>query len=516
MNIRKIAIALVFSSFFVMNSFAAIEYATPESQGVKSSSIIKYLEECDRNFNAKGLAGSMHGVVILRHGKIIAEGSWKPFNTLEDTHILYSHSKSFTSTAIGLLVYDGKLNINERVVDIFPEESKGIENENLKQLRVVDLLTMNIGAAKDHCLPKDSDNWVKSFFTKAFVKKPGTCFKYDSDATFMLSAIVQKRSGKDMMEFLKERLFDKIGIKKAWSTYSPEGIACGGWGMNMTTREMARFGQLYLQKGYWNGELVINPRWIELASASHTASGWKDIAIRALGTGSDWEQGYGFQFWRCMHDAYRADGAGGQLTVIFPKQDMVVSIHAGLKAPALELELLYKHLIGDLSEKALPENPEDYKRLKNVCENLQIKPLAGTFEEALKYCDVDFAIEKNRCGLESAKLYRKDGKQFLWFVANGFVNEIEVGLGHWAPGTVQIHDGKVEWLGAILDAQKAVTSGAYEKENSWYRVRTYLTGTTTFIEFRFSEKNSVPVLEGRVWSLGGCKFSGSIKGKNLE
>jgi hypothetical protein len=217
-----------------------------------------------------------------------------------------------------------------------------------------------------------------------------------------------------------------------------------------------------------------------------------------------------------MHDAYRADGAGGQLTVIFPKQDMVVSIHAGLKAPALELELLYKHLISDLSEKALPENPEDYKRLKNVCENLQIKPLAGTFEEVLKYCDVDFAIEKNRCGLESAKLYHKDGKQFLRFVANGFVNEIEVGLGHWASGTVQIHDGKVEWLGAILDAQKAVTSGAYEKENSWYRVRTYLTGTTTFIEFRFSEKNSVPVLEGRVWSLGGCKFSGSIKGKNLE
>jgi len=502
--------------FAAFASSAEMEYATPESQGVKSSSIINYLQECNRHFNSKGLAGAMHGVVILRHGKIIAEGTWKPFNTLEDTHILYSHSKSFTSTAIGLLVYDGKLNINERVVDIFPEESKGVDNENLKQLRVVDLLTMNVGASKDHCLPRDSDNWIRAFFGKPFDRRPGSCFKYDSDASFMLSAIVQKRSGKNMMEFLKERLFDKIGIRKAWSTYSPEGIACGGWGMNMTTREMARFGQLYLQKGYWNGELVINPRWIELATTSHTPSGWNNIAIRALGTGSDWEQGYGFQFWRCMHDAYRADGASGQLTVVFPKQDMVVSIHAGLKNPSLELQLLYKHLISDLSDSPLPENPQDHAKLKNICENLSIKPIEGSCGESAEYCGAEYSIEKNRCGIKSAKLYRKDGKLFLEFTANGFVNNLEVGSGYWAPGTVQIHGGDAEWLGAILGPQQAVTSGAYEKKDSWYRVRSYLTGTTTFIEFRFFEKDNTPVVEGRVWSLGGCRFKGVAKGANRE
>ena len=229
---------------------AEMEYAKPESQGLSSRAILEWLDACERDYPAWAESGALHGFVIVLRGKTIAEGSWKPFNTLEETHMLYSHSKSFTSTAIGFLVEEGKLDLDERVAEIFPELLPAKITENFKSMRVRDLLTMNIGARWDHKI-SDCDDWARTFFGKELEKQPGTGFKYDSDATYMLAAIVEKRSGEKLMDYLDKRLFKKIGIEKAWSTFSPQGIACGGWGMNMTTREMARFGLCYLQNGRW-------------------------------------------------------------------------------------------------------------------------------------------------------------------------------------------------------------------------------------------------------------------------
>ena len=320
-------VAALCCALAALSAAAEMEYATPESQGVDSQAILNWIDACEKTFDGVK-EGRIHGFVIVRHGKTIAEGSWKPFDTLNEPHMLYSHSKSFTSSAVGFLADDGKIDLDERIVDIFPDELPANPSDNLRQLRVRDLLTMNVGK-KDHLL-RDGGDWVREFLSKDFGKKPGTGFRYDSDATYMLSAIVEKRTGKKLMDFLKERMFDKIGISSAWSTTSPQGIACGGWGMNMTTRDIARFGQLYLQQGRWGGEYVLSPSWVALATTRHTWSGWSNIGVKALGEGSDWEQGYGFQFWRCRHGAYRADGAAGQLTVVLPECDMVVSVNAGL------------------------------------------------------------------------------------------------------------------------------------------------------------------------------------------
>ena len=255
------------SALCAASAFALMEPATPESQGVPSEAILKFIDGCEKTFDAGDL-GAMHGFVIVRHGKVIAEGSWKPFDTLNETHMLYSHSKSFTSSAIGLLADRGKIDLDERIVDIFSNEVPAKVSENLAQLRVRDLLTMNVGK-KDHLL-RDGGDWVKEFLSKDFFRKPGTGFKYDSDATYMLAAIVEKKSGMKMMDYLQKNMFDQIGITKAWTTCSPQGIPCGGWGMNMTTRELARFGQLYLNRGDWDGKRVLSSDWVSLATTRQT------------------------------------------------------------------------------------------------------------------------------------------------------------------------------------------------------------------------------------------------------
>ena len=163
-----------------------------------------------------------------------------------------------------------------------------------------------------------------------------------------------RKSGKRLMDFLGERMFAKIGIAKAWSTTSPQGIACGGWGMNMTTRELARFGLLHLQKGFWGGQPVISSEWVALATARQTWSGKASSQAAAKASVSDWDQGYGFKFWRCKHGCYRADGAAGQYTIVMPAQDAVVSIHAGVKDMQKEIDLVWDHLLPAMGDAALP------------------------------------------------------------------------------------------------------------------------------------------------------------------
>ena len=349
-----------------------LEVASPESQGVSSKAILRWIAACE-NCSTNGLNGHLHGFVILRHGRTIAEGTWAPQNTLEKPHMLYSHSKSFTSTAIGFLVDDGKIDLDRRVVSFFPDKVPESPSDNLRHVRVRDLLTMNLGA--DHTDAERDDirgDWVKAMLHNKIDREPGTGFKYDSGATHLLAAIVEKVSGKPLMEFLQERLFDPLGMTSPWSTVSPTGVACGGWGMNMTTRDMARFGQFLLQEGRWDGRQLLSREWVRLATARQTWSGGIVVQSQTIGSGSDWNQGYGFQFWRCRHDAYRADGASGQLTVVFPEQDAVVSVHAGLGNMQRELDLIWEHLLPAFGPGALAEDGVALAELRAKCASLAL------------------------------------------------------------------------------------------------------------------------------------------------
>ena len=485
------------SALCAASAFALMEPATPESQGVPSEAILKFIDGCEKTFDAGDL-GAMHGFVIVRHGKVIAEGSWKPFDTLNETHMLYSHSKSFTSSAIGLLADRGKIDLDERIVDIFSNEVPAKVSENLAQLRVRDLLTMNVGK-KDHLL-RDGGDWVKEFLSKDFFRKPGTGFKYDSDATYMLAAIVEKKSGMKMMDYLQKNMFDQIGIAKAWTTCSPQGIPCGGWGMNMTTRELARFGQLYLNRGDWDGKRVLSSDWVSLATTRQTWSGWQNVGVKALGEGTDWEQGYGFQFWRCRHGAYRADGAGGQYTVVIPEKDMVVSAHAGLGDFPKELDLIWDNLLPVLKDAPLAENPSAQKKLADRLAKLAIKPVE--FARARKWTTpFEFSLRENSRGFMSVRFDPKDGGGCICtLVTRAGEQKFPAGTGEWQEGSIRIDTENYEGLGAYIGEHKTMASCGFV--TGGFHLKAYLTGTTGYLEFIVKDGK----LTGQFYAMGGCKL----------
>ncbi len=481
----------------------AMEPAAPESQRVQSEAILAWINALEAFFDG-GEQGSVHGFSILRHGKVIAEGSWKPFDTLHETHMLYSLSKSFASTAIGLLVDDGKLDLDERITDLFPEYVPAEPSENLKAMRVRDLLSMNVGTS--HADPHKKDpggDWVKMFVTNVIDGKPGQAFRYDSSATHVLVAIAEKRSGRTFLDFIGERLFDRIGIgKNAWTTYSPTGIACGGWGLNLTTRDLARFGQLYLQRGVWNGERVLSREWVELATARHTWNG----GIVGTRPDDDWAQGYGFQFWRCVPEGvYRADGAYGQYTIVLPDQDMVVSMHAGVKSMGKILKLTWEHLLPGVRNVPLPVNTVGEEALQKRLGGLAIAPVKGSVAEGA-YFGRELALKENNRGIRSIRLDREGEGWKCTLVTRAGENAFPVGCGVWAKGTIRIDTEKYEKPGGLIGVQPTVASGGVDADGV-FRMKVFLTGTTAYLSFEISEKQIL----GRLFAIDGCRFEGKTE-----
>ena len=491
-------------------AFALMEPATPESQGISSKAILKWIDVTEKAFDGVH-EGSMHGFVIVRHGKTIAEGSWKPFDTLNETHMLYSHSKSFTSSAIGFLADEGKIDLDERIVDLFSNEVPAQVSKNLSELRVRDLLTMNVGK-KDHLLRNGGD-WVKEFLSNDFVRVPGKGFKYDSDATYMLAAIVEKKSGEKMMDYLKRKMFDKIGITKAWTTYSPQGIPCGGWGMNMTTRELARFGQLYLNRGVWNGEQLLSPDWVSLATTRQTWCNGITIQSQTIGSGSDWNQGYGFQFWRCRHGAYRADGASGQLTVVMPEQDAVLSVHAGLGNMQTELNLLWDNLLPGMKDAPLPENPAVQKKLADRLARLEIKIPGLNHELGPRAYDDHglkrhaFEFKDNPRGFKSFSYQKGDNDVYACLLeTRSGRQEIIAGtprshFGLWQKCTIAVDPEKYEGLGAYVGKHRIASTCWYDADGTFH-FKAYFTDATGWLEL--TDKDGK--LTGQFWAMGGCKL----------
>ena len=240
-----VAVALIAASSSVCLA-AGLPRSTPEAQGVSSAGILAFVDAADQNVE------SMNSFMLLRHGHVVAEGWWAPYRA-EAPHSLYSLSKSFTSTAVGLAIAEGKLSLDDEVLKFFPDDAPAKPSNNLKSMRVSDLLRMSTGQQAEP--PRtSSEPWTKTFLAQPVPFKPGTHFLYNTSATYMLSAIVQKATGMTVLDYLKPRLFDPLGIEHpTWET-SPQGISAGGYGLSIRTEDIARFGQLYLQKGKWEGQ----------------------------------------------------------------------------------------------------------------------------------------------------------------------------------------------------------------------------------------------------------------------
>lgn len=239
--------------------------STPEAQGIGSSDILAFIQAADKQVD------TMNSFMLVRHGHVVVEGWWAPYDA-QTPHILYSLSKSFTSTAIGLAIAEGKLSLDDEVLKFFPEDAPTQASANLRAMRVRDLLRMDTGHQTEAQLRLDepgtkNEPWTKKFLAHPVPFKPGTHFLYNSPGTYMLSAIVQKVTGMTLLDYLRPRLFEPLGFENpSWVT-SPQGISAGAYGLSIRTEEIARFGQLYLQKGMWKGRQLIPKAWVEEATA---------------------------------------------------------------------------------------------------------------------------------------------------------------------------------------------------------------------------------------------------------
>lgn len=310
--------------------------ARPETHGVSPAAIAAFVEGLSQT-------GGAHGFLVLRDGAVLAEGWWKPYGP-ELPHSMYSVSKSFTSVAIGMAIAEGFLGLDDRVIDLLPEDAPAEASGRLERLRVRHLLTMTTGHGADTvgALTLDADlGWARAVLAAELVHEPGELFVYNSGATYLLSAIITRVTGTGLLEYLRPRLLAPLGIEGATWQQSPEGIATGGWGLSITTEQLAVFGEFCRLEGAWAGAQLVPVEWMRAATGFQVAT---DIPERGE-QAADWREGYGFQFWRTRHGAFRADGAFGQFAVVLPEQRMVVALTSGLADAAPLLELIWQHLL---------------------------------------------------------------------------------------------------------------------------------------------------------------------------
>jgi hypothetical protein len=422
-------LCLFSSIFLVAQNSSSLPHSSPEAEGVSSAGILRFVESVEKSRN------ELHSFIFLRHGKVIAEGWWDPYQpSLRQS--LYSTSKTFTSTAVGLAISEDKLKLTDKVISFFPNDLPDTVSSNLAALTVRDLLIMADGMDPDPSLSIASKNrnWVKGFFNTPIRYQPGSVFLYNSMGTFMLSAIVQKVTGQKLVDYLKPRLFDPLGIHGMDWEENLMSTNTGGWGLRLKTEDMAKLGQLYLQKGNWNGTQILPASWIEEASTVKIIQ--HPALPQAAKDTSDWEQGYGYQIWRCRHHAYRADGAFGQYIIVFPELDAVLAIQAETPNMQNELNLVWDYLLPSIKKNKLPEDQKSQIALKVKLATLALQPAPGSLTSLAsnKQTNKTFIMDPNANQIGSVVLDIKDTVCHLVLNTGSDTYNLYFGAGKWKFG----------------------------------------------------------------------------------
>lgn len=402
-----------------------LERVSPESQGVGSEDVMAYF---DAMANLKW--GEAHQIVILRHGKVIGEFSQKPFDTHRQ-HTLYSVSKTLVGIAVGIAVDRGLLALDDKVVRFFPQKLPDTVSNNLEAMTVRHLLTMTTGVRPDWGMRNSRLDWTSSFLQKT-VETPGGRFGYDSMASYMLSAIIQKATRKRLADWLTELVFRPLEIEDAEWEESPEGVNTGGWGLRMSAHSMAKVGQLMLNEGRWGGKQILSANWVREMVKPQVETGGKGA--------------YGYQVWPCAHpSAYRADGAFGQYIIVAPKEDMVFAItQANVGNGEYERGLVW-NLLKKAGRLPLVEG-DAYERLSRAERSYQVATENNMVAEPSENPLFGKTINLGRNPMEwkSVRIERRGGNLLF---------RVTTTMG----GTYEAKSGRGEWLSVETDVNPPYT-----------------------------------------------------------
>jgi CubicO group peptidase (beta-lactamase class C family) len=448
------------SDQFIVRSHksATLPRTSPEQQGISSADLLAFVESADKEIDA------MNSFMLIRHGAVVAEGWWAPYDR-DTPHILYSLSKSFTSTAVGLAISEGKLSLDDQVLKFFPDEAPAEPSVNLRAMRIRDLLRMNTGNQTEAGIrvddpAKQKDTWVKTFLAHPVPFKPGTHFLYNSPATYMLSAIVQKVTGMTVLDYLRPRLFEPLGFKDPKWITSPQGITVGAYGLSVRTEEIARFGELYLRKGMWNGKQLIPAAWVEQATSMQTSNGSAPT--------SDWDQGYGYQFWRSRHNSFRGDGAFGQYCMVIPELDAVVAITSGVRSMQQVMNLVWDKLLPAMKPGRLPENAAARRQLEDRLAGLTVKYANGQASSALtsKVSGKWFEFAENDRGIKAVSFDFNSASPTLIVRTSTGETRTSIGMKAWATSRGSFSNGLDHFL-SVAENPLGAASGAWSGENTF-------------------------------------------------
>jgi CubicO group peptidase (beta-lactamase class C family) len=433
LNMKKIftafLILLIYSGFHPYLSGQnsdRLPRSIPEQEGVSSSGIIDFLNAIDTGRQ------EIHSFMFLRHGKVIAEGWWDPFGP-EYKHLLYSASKTFTATAIGLAVSENRLKLSDKVVSFFPYSMPDTIGNSMKELTVGNLLTMSVGQDPAAMGAGAEEDWIAAFLKNEPVHKPGTVFKYNNMATFMLSAIIQQVTGETLFDYLRPRIFDPLSIHGIDWDKNPQGINLGMIGLRLRTEDLAKFGQLLIQNGKWNNRQLIPETWVKEATSFKIES--NDPSNKTPKDKNDWAQGYCYQMWRGRNNSVRLDGMAGQFVILFPDKDAIVVLTANARNTQEELNLVHNYLFPSIkSAKAIPSDPASYnevqKKQSALCLKPQVSQVSGS-EVVKKISGKEFILQDNDYQIQSVYFTFSSNACSFAIKRNNQISVIKTGFGDW-------------------------------------------------------------------------------------
>ncbi len=400
--------------------------SVPESEGVSSAGIIDFINAVDTGRQ------EIHSFMFIRHGKVIAEGWWNPYGH-EYRHIMFSASKTFTATGIGLAVSENRLKLSDKVISFFPYSLPDSIGKYMKELTVQNLLTMSVGQEPAPMGAGVNEDWIRSFISLEPVHKPGTVFLYNNMATFMLSAIVQQVTGQTLFEYLKPRIFDPLTIRGIDWDMNPQGINLGMIGLRLRTEDMARFGELLIANGKWKGKQLIPEQWVKEATSFKIESG--DPSNKMPKDSNDWAQGYCYQMWRGRNNTVRLDGMAGQFVILIPDKDAIVVLTANARNTQEEMNLVHTYLIPAIkSDKAIPAEPSSYTELLKKQANLEIKPdnsKLTTSDFIKKISGREFILGDNDFNIQSVYFTFNNGECSFALKRDNEISIIKSGTGNW-------------------------------------------------------------------------------------